>query len=501
MKTNDRYTWIGVSLFIVVFALAATFAPTLLAQQMDSNTQNYINRIEYAFNFILKNYVDEIPPEELYEGAMKGLFESLDDPYSYYLTKSDMEDISDTTTGKFGGVGLYISKPAEPEETDDPDAPKNRFVNVVAPIEDTPAYRAGIHAGDLITKIEGESTEDLTIDEVVDRLRGEPGTTVQVTIRRGKNITFKVDLKRAIVEIPTIKHAMIEDSSIGYIRIIQFTPYTDKRLEEALSELESKGYESLIVDVRGNPGGLLQSVTDVMDFFLDEGLIVSTRSRIPQENEEYRADSSVQVPKDIPIAVLIDEGSASASEILAGAFDDSGRGALIGETTFGKGSVQRIIPFGQGGFKLTISRYFTPDGVNIDKVGIEPNVTVKDPELSETENAALKRIFEENLIKNFVDKNPEASEEERQAFIDRLQRDENLDLTDRQLGRLLRNEYHRRMDFPPVYDLEYDRQLQKAVELIKTGSITNYMVDEKPDKSAARTEEDLQTSTERKAKP
>ncbi len=501
MKKADRYTWIGVSAFIFVFTLAAAFAPTLLAQQTDDGTQQYINRIEYAFNFILKNYVDEVPPEELYKGALKGLFESLDDPYSYYLTKSDMKDISDTTSGKFGGVGLYISKPAKPEETDNPNAPKNRFVNVVSPIEDTPAYRAGIHAGDLITKVEGESTEELTIDEVVDRLRGEPGTSVEVTIRRGENITFKVQLERAIIEIPTVKHAMIEDTSIGYLRIIQFTPYTSKRIKEALGEFEEKGYESLVIDVRGNPGGLLQAVTDVMDLFMDEGLIVSTRARIPSENEEYRADSSTQIPQDMPVAVLIDKGSASASEILAGAFDDSGRGALIGETTYGKGSVQRIIPFGDGGFKLTISRYFTPDGVNIDKVGIEPNVTVKEPELVESENDALKRIFEENLIKNFVDNNPEASEEEKKAFIDRLQTEENLDLSDRQLGRLMQNEYHRRMDFPPVYSLNYDRQLQKAVELIKSGEITNYMVDEQPDKSAARSKKDLQTSKQRKAKP
>jgi carboxyl-terminal processing protease len=500
MKTLDRYTWIGVSVFIFVFALAATFAPTLIAQQTDTETQNYISRIEYAFNFILKNYVDEVPPEELYEGAMKGLFESLDDPYSYYLTRSDMEDISDTTTGKFGGVGLYISKPAAPEETDDPDAPRNRFVNVVSPIEDTPAYRAGIHAGDLITKIEGESTEDLSIDEVVDRLRGEPGSVVQVTIRRGKDITFKVELERAIVEIPTVKHAMIDGTSIGYLRIIQFTPYTDSRVKEALRELEREGYDSLVIDVRGNPGGLLQAVTDTMDLFMDEGLIVSTRSRIASENEEYRADSSMEVARNLPIAVLIDKGSASASEILAGAFDDSGRGALIGETTFGKGSVQRIIPFGQGGFKLTISRYYTPDGVNIDKVGIEPNITVKEPELSDRENEALKRIFEENLLKNYVDKHPDASDSERRAFINRLQREENIDLSDRQLGRLLQNEYHRRMDFPPVYDLEYDRQLRKAVELIKSGEITGYMIDEEPDKSAARSGEQLE-SPRRKAKP
>jgi carboxyl-terminal processing protease len=199
MKNREKITWLMLTAGLFIFGLITTLNPRIEAQQTDQITQQYIDRIQYALNFILQNYVDEVPPEELYEGAMKGLFESLNDPYSYYLTAEDMEDLTDTTTGKFGGVGLYISKPAGNE--DDPEAINgmDAYIKVVAPIEDTPAYRAGIHAGDYITRIEGESTKNLTVDDVVERLRGEPGSTVTVTILRGKNISFDVDITRAII--------------------------------------------------------------------------------------------------------------------------------------------------------------------------------------------------------------------------------------------------------------------------------------------------------------
>ncbi len=484
MKNRDRATWIAVTAFLAVFAGGVALSPHLLfAQQQREDTQQYINRLQYAFDFILNNYVDQVPAEDLYEGAMKGLFESLEDPYSYYLTASDMEDISDTTTGKFGGVGLYISRPinarqenGEGEGDDEnslnarPAGERSKYIKVVAPIEDTPAYRAGIHAGDYIMKVEDESTAELTVDEVVDRLRGNPGSDVTVTILRGKDITFDVTITRAVIEVPTVKYEMIDDET-GYLRIIQFTPYTDDRVKEALNDFEEQGYESLIIDVRGNPGGLLAAVTDTVDLFFPSGVIVSTKSRIPQENEVFRADSSTLVPTDLPVAVLIDEGSASASEILAGAFKDTERGTLIGRTSFGKGSVQKIIPFGQSGFKLTISRYYTPSDTNIDKVGIKPDVVVKDEELTDEDNDSLKRLFENTYIKNFVDEHPDASEAEKRRFISRLQEEENISLETRVLRKLLKNEYHRRMDFPPIYDLEYDKALQKAVDMLENGSI------------------------------
>jgi carboxyl-terminal processing protease len=264
---------------------------------------------------------------------------------------------------------------------------------------------------------------------------------------------------------------MIRDT-IGYIRIIQFTPYTDDRVQEVLREFKQQNYSKLIIDVRQNPGGLLTSVTDTVDLIQSEGTIVSTRSRIAQENEVFNADPAREVAPDIPIVVLIDQGSASASEILAGALKDTGRGILIGQTSFGKGSVQKIIPFGRSGFKLTISRYYTPSGVNIDKVGIDPDIEVKEPELTEEDNDDLKQIFEKRLLSKFVDEKPEASESEKEAFVERLRSEYNIKIEDRVLHRLLRNEFHRRMDFPPVYDLEYDQTLQKAVEVLEEGSIS-----------------------------
>ena len=478
MKRGERTAWIAVTAFVAVFAGGITLSPHLLfADQSGAESHYYINRLQYAFEFILNNYVDQVPAEQLYEGAMKGLFDSLEDPYSYYLTGSDMKDLTDTTTGRFGGVGLYISRPVSArqvngDEDQDPDeAPKDKrakYIKVVAPIEDTPAYRAGIHAGDYIIKVEDESTADLTVDEVVDRLRGTPGSDVQVTILRGKNITFNVTITRAIIEVPTVKHDII-DGKIGYLRIIQFTPYTDDRVKEAISDFERQGYSSLIIDVRGNPGGLLTAVTDTVDFFFPSGVIVSTKSRISQENEVFNADPSTLVPSDLPVVVLIDEGSASASEILAGAFKDTNRGLIIGETSFGKGSVQKIIPFGESGFKLTISRYYTPRDVNIDKVGIKPDIVVEEEELSEEDGEAMQKIFENNYIKNFVDENPNASEAQKARFIRSLQREKNIDLATILLRRLLKNEYHRRMDFPPVYDLEFDKALKDAIQKIRRG--------------------------------
>lgn len=476
MKNRETVTGVIVAVGIFIFGLVTTFTPVVQAEQNDQVTQQYLNRLQYALNFILENYVDEIPPEQLYEGAMKGMFDSLDDPYSYYLTASDMADLTDTTTGQFGGVGLYISRPSRSEEESEPANGRDIYIKVVAPIEDTPAYRAGIHAGDYITEVNDTSTADLTVDEVVEILRGEPGTKVTVTILRGKNIIFDVDLKRAIIEIPTVKYDMIGRDT-AYIRIIQFTPYTDDRVKEAINEFSQKGFEHLIIDVRGNPGGLLDSVTETVDLLQTEGTIVSTRSRVPSENEYFLASPDKVVPDDMPIVVLIDEGSASASEILAGALKDTGRGVLIGETSFGKGSVQKIIPFGQSGFKLTISRYYTPSGVNIDKVGIDPHIEVKEPEFTDEENEALKQILEQRLITRYVDENPEASEREKDAFVDRLQDEYNISLDDEVLRKLIRNEFHRRMDFPPVYDLEYDKALLKAVELLRDGTIAE-MIEE-----------------------
>jgi len=469
-QPKERITWISLTGVVLLCMTLLIFAPGAFADSSNRNIQRYISLFEQVFRFVHENYVDEVEPEVLFEGALNGLFDSLDDPHSTYLTENDMQDLTDTTSGKFGGVGLYISKSERGEgEEDTAVEGYSPYVRVVAPIEDTPAAKAGIHAGDLITAIEGDSTEDMDLDEVVDRLRGTPGTDVLVTILRGEDIDFPVTLTRAVIEVPTTKHDMIP-GGIGYLRIIQFTPLTDERVLDALEDFKKNNFNSLIIDVRNNPGGLLTSVVDVTDFFLSGGIIVSTRSRIPSENMVYTADPEVEISRNVPIVVLIDKGSASASEILAGALKDRDRAYLIGETTFGKGSVQQIKYIGEGGFKLTMSRYYTPSGTNIDKIGIEPDKEVKEPELNEKERASYRKLLEEQTIADFVENNRPLTSREIDRYIEKLKK-QGIVLEERILRKLVRNEIHKTNDSPPVYDLEYDLALQETVEMLKSGKI------------------------------
>ncbi|MFP4363603.1 MAG: S41 family peptidase [Spirochaetia bacterium] len=456
--------WAGITIFTFCTIIFFTVSPSLFAQDTaaDTSTEEAIQLFEQVFRFVQNNYVDEIESEVLLEGALQGLFDSLDDPHSTYLTASDVQDLTDTTSGQFGGVGLYIDKPSE-ETQEARDIPA--YVRVVAPIEATPAYRSGINAGDFITHIEGESTVEMNINEVVDTLRGEPGTEVTVTILRGRDLFFDVSIERAVIEVPTVRYDMIQNT-IGYLRIIQFTPYTEARVLDALNFFQEQNYSSLIIDLRGNPGGLLTSVVNIADSFLSGGSIVSTRSRIDSQNNVYEAREMTRVEEDIPIAVLIDQGSASASEILAGALRDQGRATIIGQTSFGKGSVQQVRLIPNGGFRLTMSRYYTPSGVNIDHIGIEPDIEVTEPELDEEQLEDYGTIISENRIPEFVRNNDEITEAEITDFIDSLHA-EGIDLTDRYLRRMIRNEMNRTNNDPPVYDLEFDITLQRAIEFIE----------------------------------
>ena len=465
---KNNVIWISITSVLVLFLVCAVFVPNVLAQNRASDTEEYLDLFDSVFHFVYENYVDTVDAKTLFEGALTGMFDSLDDPHSTYLTASDMQDLTDDTSGKFGGVGLYITKPSR-QEIEEGNNGSPPYVRVVSPIDETPASRSGISAGDYIIRIEGESTIDFTIDEVVERLRGEPGTIVNVSILRGKDIIFDVALKRDIIEIPFTKHAMINDS-IGYLRIIQFSSLTAKDVIEALDSFKRRGYTGLIIDVRNNPGGLLKSVVEIADLFLSSGTIVSTRSRIPSENKVYSAKSRTRVSSSIPIIVLIDKGSASASEILAGALKDRKRALLVGETTFGKGSVQQIKSFGEGGFKLTMSRYYTPSGNNIDKIGIAPDTEVAEREFTEEETESYKRLINENLIAEFVEKSPDATEQEINRFVVNLKND-GIVMEDRILRRLIRNEMNKTNNSPPVYDLEFDLALQKAVDMIEKGEV------------------------------
>ncbi|HWP69083.1 MAG TPA: S41 family peptidase, partial [Rectinemataceae bacterium] len=350
-------------------------------------------------------------------GAMKGMFDALGDPHSTFLGADMLSDLMRETDGKYAGVGLYISKtPGNPTEGD----PK--YVEVVSPIEDTPAWKAGILPGDLIIKIDGESTADLTVDQASAKIRGPDGSKVLLTFRRGASYEFDTEFVRATIEIPAIKTDIIrkDGAVVGYIRIIEWIPQTAERMKAALAQMQGEGITHLIIDVRSNPGGLLSSVVDVSDLFLDSGMIVSTKGRNSQENFEYKADSSLSIPTSIKMVVLVNKGSASASEIFSGAMKDTKRALLVGEKTYGKGSVQQVFPLDTTGFKLTMARYYTPSGVNIDKAGIEPDIVSPDMVFSEAQLKALEKLYDSGAIQTFAKNNPGASAEASKAYANSL---------------------------------------------------------------------------------
>ncbi|MDR1024378.1 MAG: S41 family peptidase [Treponema sp.] len=451
--------WVGSTIILCLVFIAAT-VPRVEAQSKDQDIRRYISVMQNVFDFIQRHYVEEVDPKLLYEGAMKGMFDALEDPYSSFLAEADMMDLNDTTQGSFGGVGLYISKPL----AERPDG-RPPYVEVASPIDDTPGWRAGISPGDLIIEINGEPTDVLTMDEVLTRLRGAPGVEVKLLIRRGEKLEFPVSLVRAIIEVPTTKYAMIDD--IGYLRLITFTPNTVERAREAVAEFSSKKYKGLILDLRNNYGGLLQSAVGIGDLFLDGGVVVSTKSRIPTENAVFNARRNTAVAADIPVIVLINRGSASASEIVAGALKDRGRAYLVGEKSFGKGSVQQVYPLDKSGFKITTARYYTPSDVNIDKVGIPPDMEIKFPEFTDDDAEKLNKLIGTNQIPSFVADNPNASQALVAAFVRRLSTEYQLDQA--LLSRLVRNEQNR-TSIAPIYDLEYDVQLQEAVKILRGGT-------------------------------
>jgi carboxyl-terminal processing protease len=413
--------------------------------------RGYSETILQVFNFIQRN-VGGVDSKVLYEGAMTGIFNALGDSISTFLPESEMKGLNDTTPRPFGGVGLNITKH------------EGNYVEVVSPIEDTPSWRAGINPGDLIISINGELTDKLTTDEFIDRLSGTPGTVVNLVIRRGEKLEFPLSLTRTIVEVPTAKSAMIGD--IGYLKLLTFTPMTVERATNAINDFKAKNYKGLILDLRNNYGGLLNSAIDVSSLFLEGGVVVSIKSRNEINNRVFNTTRPVQVPSSIPVIVLINKSSAGASEIVAGALKDRGRAFLVGEKSYGRGSIQQVYPVDTAGFKLTTARYYTPRDVNIDIIGIPPDRLVKFPEFADADAEKLNSLIKDNKIPAYVKDNPKASPAQIETFARTLERDYKLDFS--LLKRLIRSEQNR-TTIAPVYDLEYDVQLLEAVNILRGG--------------------------------
>ncbi len=355
----------------IVFTIVGIFSITTIAiSQIDRKAKDdlysQIELFSYALTTIQSEYVDEQKPKDLIYGSLKGMLSSLD-PHSQFLSPDDYGELKTETQGKFGGLGIEISI-------------RDGLLTVVTPLEDTPAWKAGIKAGDRIVKIGDDLTKDMTLSEAVKKLRGKPGTDVKITVLREDE--FKIQdytITREVIHVQDIKDPMILEDHIGYLRLVEFREDSYTEFHKTLLKLKEQGADSLILDLRNDPGGLLNVAIKITEEFLPEGkLIVSTKGRRPSQNTEARSTNTGSDFTNWPIVVLLNQGSASASEILAGALKDNKRAVIVGEKSFGKGSVQSVIPLPDGsGLRLTTAKYFTPSGVCIHGIGIAPDIEIK----------------------------------------------------------------------------------------------------------------------------
>ena len=348
------------------------------------NTYELLNIFGEVMERTKASYVEEVTDKNLIESALNGMLTALD-PHSSYLNAQDYKYMNEQTSGKFGGLGIEITM-------------ENGVVKIISPIDDTPAAKAGLKAGDYITDIEDETVVGQTLNEVVSKLRGKVGTKVKITVRRVNEKPFSVTLTRDEIKIQSVKHD-IKNNDILYVRISSFSDEVDidikKAYEAAQKELKGK-LAGIVIDVRNNPGGLLDQAVKVSDLFLEQGEIVSTRSRNEEDTVKYSA-SAGDISKNLPIVVMINEGSASASEIVAGALQDHHRAVILGEKSFGKGSVQTVIPLrNNAAMRITTARYYTPSGRSIQAQGIEPDVVVKQAKIEEIDNSSW-RVSEADL--------------------------------------------------------------------------------------------------------
>lgn len=331
-------------------------------------TYKYIGVFSKVLSLVRSNYVREVKTKDLIYGALRGMMETLD-PHSQFMDPETYKEMQIETEGKFEGLGISVWI-------------RDGQLIVVSPIEGTPAYEAGIQAGDRIMEIDGESTKDITLQDAVKKMRGPKGTSVTLTIGRGGvDEPLEFTIVRGVIVVKSIPYSFLTEEKIGCIRISEFKKLAGKDLEEILKELEKEGMEGLILDLRANPGGLLNEAVEVCDKFLPKDkLIVSTQGRVSSQNLRYLSNEAPH--PDYPLVVLINKGSASASEVVAGAIQDYERGKIVGEKSFGKGTVQSVLALEDGsGLRLTTAHYLTPKGRNIDEKGIEPDIKVELPTL------------------------------------------------------------------------------------------------------------------------
>ncbi len=388
--------------YILIF-LFAFYAPSSFADTKETYRQ--LSIFNEVYNRVKDQYVEELTDKELVEKALNGMLQALD-PHSSYMNEEVYKEMQMDTSGTFGGLGIEIT-------TD------KGFIKIISPIDDTPADKAGIQAGDYITHLNGESVVDMNLKEAIDIMRGEVGTSITITIIRGAEEPFDVELVRDTIKMASVKHRVL--NNVGVLRVSTFNEQTTSGLKDSIKELEESDNPPIgyVLDLRNNPGGLLTESVSVSDLFLEQGEIVSIRGREKKDVQVFSAKKGDLINKK-PLVVLINEGSASASEIVAGALQDHDRAVIMGMKSFGKGSVQTIVPIDSGAIRLTIAKYYTPSGDSIQAVGIEPDVVVPRAELNIIDNYFT---FRESDYKDALDNETTNGDEEEATSTDILEQD------------------------------------------------------------------------------
>ena len=383
---------------LIIISSQSSFADT-------KETYRQLSIFNEVYNRVKNQYVEELTDKELVEKALNGMLQALD-PHSSYMNEEVYKEMQVDTAGAFGGLGIEIT-------TD------KSFIKIVSPIDDTPAQKAGVQAGDYITHLDGVSVIDMTLKEAIDIMRGEVGASITLTIVRGTENPFDIEIERDIIKVQSVKHRLIDD--IGVLRISTFNEQTTPGLKKIIEELESSDNPPIgyVLDLRNNPGGLLTESISVSDVFLEQGEIVSIRGREKKDVKVYSAKKGDLINKK-PLIVLINEGSASASEIVAGALQDHDRAVIMGIKSFGKGSVQTIVPIDSGAIRLTIAKYYTPSGDSIQAVGIEPDIIVPRAELNIIDDYFT---FRESDYKDALENETNEGLEEEEDYTELLEND------------------------------------------------------------------------------
>lgn len=377
-----------INFIIFVFLASFLFKNVLAKDESDQKKEvyKYLNLFGEAFEKIKNNYVEDVTVKDLIESAIEGMLTSLD-PHSTYLNTEELDELRVQTKGEFGGLGIEVTL-------------ENGVVKVISPIDDTPASKAGIMAGDMITHLDGEPVLGMTLSEAVSLMRGKVGSKIKLKVVRNENENLDIEIVRAIIELKSVKSRI--ENEIGYIRVSSFNQRVDDEIKKAIKKFKSDNDQLIgyILDLRNNPGGLLDQAISVTDIFLEKGEIVSTRGRNDSDTNRYSAVKS-DLTDGLPLVVLINQGSASASEIVAGALQDHKRAIIMGTKSFGKGSVQTILPSGENvAIKLTTAKYYTPSGKSIQQTGINPDILVEQSELKPIVTNSRQESDLKNSIEN-----------------------------------------------------------------------------------------------------